>query len=69
MRPALWRYLAPEGALTAGQKDAFVTASWLKAADDSGELGVMLQPVMSPPERLVCGVEGWILGRSASHES
>ena len=33
------------------------------------ELADRLQPALSPPERLVCGVEGWILGRSASHES
>ena len=69
VRPAMWRDLEPMAALTAGQKDAFVTASWLKAADRSGELADMLRPALSPPERLVCGVEGWILGRSASHES
>jgi hypothetical protein len=69
VRPAMWRDLAPGAALTSGQKDASVTASWLKGADRSGELADMLQPALPPPERLVCGVEGWILGRSASHES
>jgi hypothetical protein len=62
VRPAMWRDLEPIAALTAGQKDACATTSWFKAADRSGELGAMLQPVLSPPERLVCRVEGWILG-------
>jgi hypothetical protein len=62
VRPAMWRDLAPAAALTAGQKDAFVTAAWLRAANESGELCDMLQPALSPPERLVGRVEGWILG-------
>jgi hypothetical protein len=62
VRPAMWRELEPMDALTAGQKGACATASWFKAADRSGELADMLQPALSPPERLVCGVEGWILG-------
>lgn len=60
----MWRDLVPVAALDAGQKDAFVTASWLKGADDSGELTDLLQPALSQPERLACGVEGWILGAS-----
>jgi hypothetical protein len=55
----------PVAALGAGQKDAFVTASWLKGAHDSGELSDLLQPTLSQPERLVCGVEGWILGAAS----
>jgi hypothetical protein len=62
VRPAMWRDLVPVAALNAGQKDAFVTALWLKEADGSGELSDLLQPALSPPERLVRGVEGWILG-------
>ena len=62
VRPAMWRHLVPRAVLNAGQKYAFVTAEWLKRADDSGELGGLLQPALSPPERLGCGVEGWILG-------
>jgi len=62
VRPAIWRDLVPVAVLDAGQKDAFVTAVWLKEADGSGELPDLLQPALSQPERLVCGVEGWILG-------
>jgi hypothetical protein len=62
VRPAIWRDLVPVAALSAGQKDAYVTASWLKAADASGESSDLLQPGLPQPERLVCGVEGWITG-------
>jgi hypothetical protein len=62
VRPAMRRDLAPVAALDAGQKGAFVTALWLKEADGSEELPDLLQPALSQPERLVCGVEGWILG-------
>jgi hypothetical protein len=62
VRPAVWRDLVPVAGLDAGQKDAFVTASWLTGADGLGELSDLLQPALSQPERLVCGVEGWILG-------
>jgi hypothetical protein len=65
VRPAVWRDLVPVAALDAGQKDAFVTASRLKGADGSGELSDLLQPSLSRPERVVCGVEGWILGAQA----
>jgi hypothetical protein len=61
VRPAMWRDLEPMAALTAGQKDAFVTASWLKAADRSGELADMLQPALSPQGKSMARVEGWIL--------
>jgi len=61
VRPIVWRNLVPVAALNAGQKDAFVTASWLKGADSSGELTDLFQPALSQPERLLCGVEGWIL--------
>lgn len=49
VRPAMWPGLVPVAALSAGQKDAFVTASWLRAADNSGELNKMLQPALSQP--------------------
>jgi hypothetical protein len=62
VRPATWRDLVPVAARDAGQKDAVATASWLKESDGSGELPDLLQPALSPPERLVCGVEGCILG-------
>ena len=66
VRPAMWRDRVPMPALTAGQKDAFITALWLKQADDSEALAEALQPPLSPPELLFSAVEGWILGCAAS---
>jgi hypothetical protein len=66
VRSAIWRELEPIAALTAGQKDAFFTASWLKRADESEELAAALQPQLSPPDKLLSAVEGWILGCEAS---
>jgi len=37
-------------------------ASWLREADRSGQLARSLQPSLTPSERAVAGVEGWILG-------
>ena len=62
VRPAVWRDLLPVAALNAGQKDALVTALWLRGADDSEGLSDLLQPALSQPERSVARVEGWILG-------
>jgi len=62
VRPAVWCDLVPVAALNAGQRDAFVTASWLKGADGAWELSDLLQPALSLSERVIHGVEGWILG-------
>jgi hypothetical protein len=60
VRPAIWRDLVPVAVLDARQKEAFVIALWLHGADGSGEFTDLFQPALSQPERLVCGVEGWI---------
>jgi hypothetical protein len=64
--PALWsRGLAREDR-TGDQHDAFSIAAWLSRADRDGTLAAFLNPDLSPPERTVAQVEGWILGLSAS---
>jgi hypothetical protein len=60
--PSLWKHAFPAENRTADQHDAFAVASWLRDADSSGQLARYLQPVLTAPERLVAGVEGWILG-------
>ena len=60
--PSLWKHRFPADNRTADQHDAFAVASWLSEADRSGELACFLQPKLTPPERTVAGVEGWILG-------
>ncbi len=60
--PALWsRGFANEGR-TGDQHDAFSVAAWLSRADRDGTLSVSLKPGLSPAERAVAQVEGWILG-------
>jgi hypothetical protein len=60
--PSLWRRgFAPEGR-TPDQHDAFCIAAWLSRADRDGSLAAFLNPDLSPPERTLAQVEGWILG-------
>jgi hypothetical protein len=60
--PALWsRGFANEGR-TGDQHDAFSIAAWLSRADRDGNLAALLNPDLSPPERTLAQVEGWILG-------
>jgi hypothetical protein len=60
--PALWsRGFANEGR-TGDQHDAYSIAAWLSQADGNGTLAGFLNPDLSPPERAVAQVEGWILG-------
>lgn len=60
--PTLWsRSFAKEGR-TADQHDAFSIAAWLSRADQEGRLAASLNPNLTPAERAVAQVEGWILG-------
>lgn len=60
--PALWsRDFANEGR-TGDQQDAFSIAAWLSRADHDGSLAAFLKPDLSPNERTLAQVEGWILG-------
>jgi hypothetical protein len=60
--PRLWsRHFAPEDR-TGDQHDAYSIAAWLRRADYDGSLATFLKPVLTPPERTVAQVEGWILG-------
>ena len=64
--PALWKHAFPTDDRTPDQLDAFVVASWLCAADRSGQLEQFLQPTLTRPESMVADVEGWILGVGGS---
>jgi hypothetical protein len=58
----LWsRGFANEGR-TGDQHDAFSVAAWLSSADRNGNLAALLNPDLSPSERALAQVEGWILG-------
>jgi hypothetical protein len=60
-----WRRLTEEragGAKSVFHFDAFSIAAWLSRADQDGSLAAFLKPDLTPPERIVAQVEGWILG-------
>lgn len=60
--PSLWRReFAVEGR-TSDQHDAYCIAAWLSRADNDGRLAAYLNPNLTPSERTVAQVEGWILG-------
>lgn len=60
--PALWKHAFPENGRTADQHDAYSAAAWLRQADLDGRLAEFLNPALTPSQRAVAQVEGWILG-------
>lgn len=60
--PSLWSRTFPREDRTQDQQDAYAVAAWLRRTDREGRLGEYLNPGLYPAEKLVAGVEGWILG-------
>ena len=60
--PALWKHAYAVNGRTADQHDAYSAAEWLRQADLDGQLQRFLNPELTPPQRTVAQVEGWILG-------
>ena len=60
--PALWSRNFHNEGRTGDQHDAFSIAAWLSRADRDSGLAAFLKPDLSPPERTLAQVEGWILG-------
>jgi hypothetical protein len=60
--PALWSRSFAREERTGDQHDAYCIAAWLSRADRNGSLAAFLKPELTPPERTVARVEGWILG-------
>jgi hypothetical protein len=60
--PAMWSRALPRKERTADQHDAWSVSTWLRDADLDGRLGSYLEPSLTPNERQVAGIEGWILG-------
>lgn len=60
--PSLWRNAFETEGLTDDQRDAYVVAEWLRRADARGELATYFTPQLSPDERALAELEGWILG-------
>ena len=60
--PALWKHAFAANGRTVDQHDAYSVAAWLRQADLDGQLARFLNPDLTPSQRTIAGVEGWILG-------
>jgi hypothetical protein len=60
--PSLWSRGFSSEDRTADQHDAYSVAAWMRRADLDGSLASFFDPYLTPPERTVAQVEGWILG-------
>ena len=60
--PLLWSKGIPTEDRTGDQYDAFSIAEWMRGKGRSGRLRGFFTPSLTPQERTVAQVEGWILG-------
>ncbi|MBM4270681.1 MAG: hypothetical protein FJ139_00780 [Deltaproteobacteria bacterium] len=60
--PSLWRNRYPDDGKTRDQQDAYATSRWLQEMDLNDYLPRFFDPPLSPGEREVANIEGWILG-------
>jgi hypothetical protein len=60
--PSLWRHSFEREGRSDDQHDAYSVAAWMRCADLDASLLGFLNPCMTPDEREVARIEGWILG-------
>ena len=60
--PALWSRGFANEDRTRDQHDAFCIAAFLSRANRDGSLAALLNPDLTPPQRTLAQVEGWIPG-------
>src|ERR1017187_3160796 len=60
--PSLWMRRFEREGRDGDEHAAYATAAWLQRADKNGSLGGCFNPPLTPEEREVAAVEGWILG-------
>jgi hypothetical protein len=60
--PSLWTRRFPKDGPDGDEQAAFAVAAWLQRADMNGSLGSYFNPPLTPEEREVADIEGWILG-------
>ena len=60
--PALWSRRYPFEERSRHQQYAFAIAVWLSMADRRGTLAGPINPALTPAEREVASIDGWILG-------
>jgi len=60
--PSLWKHAYPMEDRTPDRHDAYTITARLREADRDGQLSAWLNPILTPSERAIAGIEGWILG-------
>jgi hypothetical protein len=60
--PSLWTRRFPKDGRDGDEQAAYAVAAWLQRADLNGSLRSYLTPPLTPEEREVAAIEGWILG-------
>jgi hypothetical protein len=60
--PSLWNRSCAREDRNGDQHDAYCIAAWLSRADRDRSLAAYLTPDLTPLERAIAQVEGWILG-------
>ncbi len=60
--PSLWARRFPQNDRDGDQHAAYSVSAWLRRADLDKSLETFLSPALTPQERTVAGIEGWILG-------
>ena len=60
--PSLWSRTYPAEGRTPDQHDAYAVARWLRETDATDRLPGFYQPALTPAERSLASIEGWILG-------
>jgi hypothetical protein len=63
--PRLWSSGFAHEQRNPDQHDAYAVAAWLRRADLDGSLPSFLDPSLTPAERKLAEIEGWILGVSS----
>jgi hypothetical protein len=59
---AIWRSSFPRAERDPDQHDSYCIAAWFCQSDRGGTLSAFLKPDLTPSERALAQVEGWILG-------
>jgi hypothetical protein len=60
--PSLWSRSYAIEDRSQDQHDAYSVAAWMREADQDGRLAKHLSPVLTPAEKTLARIEGWILG-------
>jgi hypothetical protein len=60
--PSLWTRRFPKEGRDGDEQAAYAAAAWLQRADRNGSLATFFHPPLTPDEREVGRIEGWILG-------